>query len=120
MDVPEIHMQDAIDNLTEQIAREASVSPSDIHLFSDYTDAMADLFKFIEPRTGEVLVVGLTTPNLAIALDRANVKLVELFGASPFSGDSGRVLDRPSTGREVIYISNPNRIWTRQSVSIAN
>jgi histidinol-phosphate/aromatic aminotransferase/cobyric acid decarboxylase-like protein len=110
MDVPEMSMQDAFDSLTEQVAHEASVSPSDIHLYSDYTDAMTDLFKFLEPPTGEVLVAGLTTPNLAIALDRANLKLVELLGVSPFSGDSRRVLDRVSNGNETVYMSNPNRI----------
>jgi len=110
MDVPEMTMQDVLEGLTEQAAREASVSPSEIHLYADYTDAMTELFKFLEPSTGEVLVVGHTTPNLAIAVDRANLKLVEVLGTSPFSGDICRVLDRIVDGNAVIYISNPNRV----------
>ncbi len=99
-----------IGDFTEQVARQAGVERSMVLVFRDFADAMTALFKTVDELCGEVIVAGHASPDVAIAIDRAEMELTEVLGSSPFCGDPGRVLDAVAGGDEILYVANPNRI----------
>jgi len=99
-----------VDELARQVARRAMVKESMALVFTDFTETLAELFRFTNKWGEEVLVAGHASPDVAIAVDRAELRLTEVLGSSPFCDDSARVLAAISRGDETLYLANPNRV----------
>jgi histidinol-phosphate aminotransferase len=109
----------ATNDLTKLVARKLKVAPDMVLSFADATDFVTELLKMNYQPACRLLVAGHATPELAIAADRAEIHLVEVIGKSPFSSDTNKVLEAVSSPKEIIYISNPNRV-TGTSFSLAD
>ena len=101
---------DQLTALSETIARRVLVSPENVMPFADLDDLLPNLLAECTSGPSRLLSVGHLSPDVAIASDRQNLTVSELFGASPFSGSIDGVLKEATTGTELIYVANPNRV----------
>jgi len=107
------------DDLAATIARKAMVSKDMVIPFSDFTDVMTELFLLTEADAGRLIVGGMMSPDTAIAADRAQLEVKEITGMSPFAGDADAIVEQIKTGRETVYVANPNRV-TGANFSLAD
>ncbi|HUV29553.1 MAG TPA: aminotransferase class I/II-fold pyridoxal phosphate-dependent enzyme [Acidobacteriota bacterium] len=110
MDQPAVVSHEQTDNILEQVARRAMVARSRVLLFQDFTEAMTSLLGHVNRLQDKLLVSGHAAPDLAIAVDRAELTLTELLGPSPFAGGPRPVLQNIARGDELVYVANPNRV----------
>ncbi|UCC43624.1 MAG: aminotransferase class I/II-fold pyridoxal phosphate-dependent enzyme, partial [Candidatus Zixiibacteriota bacterium] len=99
-----------IKNLTERVARRMTVTDAQLLMFRDATEAMTALFKLADNSSGKVMVAGHASPDIEIAIDRADLEPTEFLGASPFAADPGMLVSGITGEAEIIYVANPNRI----------
>jgi len=100
---------DTID-LVEVTAEKAMVPPEMILPFADSTEFITELFKISYHPSCRLISAGHATPELAIAADRAEIKLIEVLNESPFSNSSEKVIDEVRLPEDIIFAANPNRI----------
>lgn len=99
-----------VDELVHTLARKLLVTPDMVLPFMEVDDFMPQLLKVCRRDEDVLHSVGHVSPEIAIAADRADLKVHELFGVSPFAGDvepARAALDSPA---RVIYVANPNRV----------
>lgn len=99
-----------LDQLTEDIARKLSVDASKILPFADYVDLVSDLLTLFGRPSSRLLAAGQVTPEVAQAADRAQIELEERLSHSPFSGNPQVLIEGVTSGSDIVYIANPNRI----------
>ncbi|MCB2230259.1 aminotransferase class I/II-fold pyridoxal phosphate-dependent enzyme [bacterium] len=102
--------EDRVQSLIASIARSTVTPANNIIPFVDAQAALAALFGLSDKSVSEVLVAGHAGPEIALAADRAGLTLCEHLGTSPFAADPDGVVERCVTGRETVYVANPNRI----------
>ncbi len=107
------------DDLAATIARKAMVSRDMVIPFSDFTDMMTELLQFADTGDARLIAGGMLSPDTAIAADRAQLEVKEITGMSPFAGDADAVVEQIKTGRETVYLANPNRV-TGANFSLAD
>lgn len=95
---------DSIARLADKLA----IGAANILPFEDFTDFMTSFFDFLDSSDRTIIVAGHATPDIEIAADRADMKVVEMVGESPFVGSTAEILDIISTGQEIVYMANPN------------
>ncbi len=98
------------DSLSATIARKVAVPQEMVLPFTDYTDILTELFSLTTTVENRVIAAGCVSPDVEIAADRAQSDIVLAQGPSPFSGDPDSAIAEVTTGREIIYVANPNRI----------
>lgn len=98
------------EDLATTIARKAMVSRDMVIPFSDFTDLMTELLLFTDTTAGKLIAGGMLSPDTAIAADRAQLDVAEVTGMSPFAGDADAIVNEIKTGRETVYVANPNRV----------
>ncbi len=111
--------RDSIDELLARLGSRLGVDSSTLTPFTDHCETMTALLNFANKDQNELLVAGHVTPDMAIAADRAELKVVEILGASPFVSHPEDVLEATTTGREIVYLANPNWV-TGSSYSFAH
>ncbi|MBN1213615.1 MAG: aminotransferase class I/II-fold pyridoxal phosphate-dependent enzyme [candidate division Zixibacteria bacterium] len=111
---------ETVNYLIGKVSNKLMVSREMVLPFVDFTDFMEALLRLLDNRDGRRLVAaGHVTPDVAMAADRAHLDLKETLAVSPFTGDPDRTLEEISTGREIIYVANPNRV-TGANYSLAD
>jgi len=111
---------ETVNYLIGKVSNKSMVSKDMVLPFVDFTDFMEVLFRLLDSREGcRLLAAGHVTPDVAIAADRAHLDLKEFLAVSPFTGDPDRALEEISTGCEIIYAANPNRV-TGANYSLAD
>ena len=88
----------------------AGVSPDEIHVVGDLYQFTEELLKMLYRPSCNLICAGTANVDIAIAADRAEMKLVETVGNSPFAGDISSTLECVENDFDVIYVANPNRI----------
>ncbi|UCG62470.1 MAG: aminotransferase class I/II-fold pyridoxal phosphate-dependent enzyme [Candidatus Zixiibacteriota bacterium] len=97
-------------DLTGAAARLAGVSTERVFAFGELSDFLKEFLETFCRPLGTFVSAGLTTPEIAIACDRAGVNLVEVTGVSPFTVDLDSTLSAVAARDNVLYIANPNRV----------
>ena len=97
--------------LVGKIANTCRVAKDMVLPFVDFTDLMEHLFRSLDKTDGGPLLVGgHVSPAVAIAADRAHLEVKEILGISPFTGAPDTLLREITTGSEIVYAANPNRV----------
>ena len=110
MQSPSLISEDRLASLVSSIAHSA-VLPSDrVVPFADEADFLAELFTLTDPGCPTILSAGYAPPMAALAADRAGLRMRDMCGISPFAGDPDTVVNAVDSGRETIYVANPNRV----------
>ncbi len=99
-----------VDELAGSLARKLMVSADMVLPFAEFDDFMPELLKMARGDQDELLSLGHASPDIAVAADRADLKVRELLGVSPFSSDAEAVREVTNVSRAVLYVANPNRI----------
>jgi histidinol-phosphate aminotransferase len=102
--------EDQLTQLTELVARRVLVSPEKVMPFTDLDDFLPHLLAECARDATRLVAAGHLSPDVSIAADRCELKVTELLGTSPFSADIDVVMKELTTGREIVYIANPNRV----------
>lgn len=111
---------ETVNYLIGKISNKAMVSRDMVLPFVEFTGFMEVLFRLLDKDARTSLIVGgHATPDVAIAADRAQLSLKEVLGLSPFSGDPDCLLKELTSGREIVYLANPNRV-TGANFSLAD
>lgn len=97
-------------SLVSSITRTTATSPETIIPFVDLSDAFTALFRLSHSSVTDLLVAGHAGPDIALAADRAGLRIREHLGTSPFAADPDGLAALCTTGRETVYIANPNRV----------
>ncbi|MFZ5980491.1 MAG: aminotransferase class I/II-fold pyridoxal phosphate-dependent enzyme, partial [Candidatus Zixiibacteriota bacterium] len=96
--------------LVSKVANISRLAKEMVLPFVDFTDLMEHLFRSLDKTGGDPLIVsGHVSPAVAIAADRAHLNVREVLGISPFTGDPETTLKEIRTGKEIVYVANPNR-----------
>ncbi len=104
--------------LVRAIARRHLVAEKSLLLFSDRDDLLTRLFQTCRHKSIHVLSAGHASPDIAIAADRAELRVEEIIGASPFAGNIDELM--PHVRHDsLVYLANPNRI-TGANYSLAD
>jgi len=99
-----------IDELVVQLGERLKIDPEMIVPFLDGADMLAALLEHVNDRSNRLLVVGNAPPELAMTADRADLKVTEVLGASPFISHVEDLLEVVESRSEIIYLANPNHI----------
>ena len=108
-----------IEDLVLMVSRIAKVDKKMIFPFADATVLMTELLKMFDVFSGRLLSIGHVTPDVAIAADRADIKLEEIIPPSPFSGDIKTAVEQITNQDDIVYLANPNKI-TGANYSLAD
>jgi len=98
------------DDLVSRLAEQNRIAPAMIQPFADFSVFLTDLLRTCYQPGCRLLAAGHVEPAVEIAADRAEIPLIENIGPSPFQGDIAVVLDAVKSPRDIIFVSNPNRV----------
>ncbi len=98
------------DDLATAAGEFAGVSPDMIHVVGDLYQFTEEFLKMLYRPSCNLICAGTANVDIAIAADRAEMRLVETIGNSPFAGDVSTTLGCIENDYDVIYVANPNRI----------
>ncbi len=98
------------DQLVAAACKKAGVATDMVLGFRDVTEFLEEYLKECCGRVSRLICAGHVSPDVAIAADRADMKVEEALGESPFSGDVRSALALVEKKNDVIYVANPNRI----------
>ena len=98
------------EDLAGAAARMTGVSSEGIFPYGELSEFLEEFLKMLCGPTCTLVCAGLVTPEIAVATDRAGVKLREIPGESPFTIDPQTVSSRVESPHDVIYVANPNRV----------
>ncbi len=98
------------DDMTSLIAGRIGLARNQMFPYTDRTDFMNGLLKGLYRPSSRLISAGQTTPDIAIAADRAEIDLAEIIPDSPFAASTEKPLAEISRESDIIYVSNPNRV----------
>ena len=101
--------QKSNDDIALLVAQNISVSKNQIFPFADAREFLTELFQQHDCDNNQIISIGAVTPDLAIAVDKANMSIQETSQRNPFSYNIDHTLDSFRNG-DIVYISNPNKI----------
>ncbi|MCD6250646.1 MAG: aminotransferase class I/II-fold pyridoxal phosphate-dependent enzyme [candidate division Zixibacteria bacterium] len=110
MEVIRTVSRDSVDELLERLGAKLGIDSSTVIPFTDYTDMLTTLLSFVAGDQDKFLVAGHATPELAIIADRAELKIVEILGASPFVRHLEDILEAIDSEKAIVYMANPNLV----------
>ena len=99
-----------VDELSRSLARKLLVAADMVLPFAEFDDLMPELLKMARGDRDELLSIGHASPDIAVAADRADLKVREQLGVSPFSADTEAVRGDSDLSHSVLYVANPNRV----------
>jgi len=102
--------RDHADELLDKLADRLNVESSTLVPFTDFSDMITALLGHVGQDQARLLVAGHASPDLALAVERAGLKLKEITGVSPFVSHPEDTLVEVSSPSNLIYVSNPNRV----------
>ena len=98
------------DDLAGAAARMSGVSSERVFPYGVLAEFLEEFLKMLCRPSCTLVCAGLTTPEIAIAADKADSKLCEIIGESPFTVDLKVVISAVNEECDVIYVANPNRV----------
>lgn len=98
------------DDLAGAAARMSGVSSERVFPYGDLAEFLEEFLRMMCRPTCTLVCAGLVTPEIAVAADKADLKLTEIAGDSPFTVDLETVLSAVSCEHDVVYVANPNRV----------
>ncbi|NOY87889.1 MAG: aminotransferase class I/II-fold pyridoxal phosphate-dependent enzyme [FCB group bacterium] len=99
-----------IEDLVLMVSRITKADRKMIFPFDNATIIMTELFRMFDGLSGHLMSIGHATPDVALAADRADIKLEEIIPSSPFSGDIKTAIAQIENQEDIIYLANPNKI----------
>ncbi len=99
-----------LDDILSLIAARIKVNRNMISPYQDFTNFLTELFKYSDTIRNKIIACGQVLPEIAIAADRADMELEEIFGKTPFSSDISNIIDAIQSPKDIVYIANPNRL----------
>lgn len=99
-----------LDDLVLMVTRKVRTERGTILPFTDLTEFVTEFLKMVYQPSSNLVAAGPVSPEIAIAADRAEYRLVETLAKSPFTGDPKIVLQSITHDHDVVYLANPNRI----------
>ncbi|MBU0982414.1 MAG: aminotransferase class I/II-fold pyridoxal phosphate-dependent enzyme [candidate division Zixibacteria bacterium] len=99
-----------LEDLAGKVSVQLRIEPERILPFADATAALTCLLQYRADTSTDLLVAGLATPELAIAADRAGIRLAEVVGESPFVSSPNDLVAAVNAGDETIFLANPNQL----------
>ena len=110
MEITGLVRDERLETLTVMIARSCSAPVNMILPFAAYDNCLTSLFELPSDQACEVFAAGHVSAEIQLAADRAGRTVHELLTVSPFTADPDRLLATLTSGRETVYLANPNRI----------
>lgn len=110
MEMSGLVQDDRYSSLVSKVARTCSVPTGMIYPFADFTQCLADLFALPKDHSQPIFAAGHVLPDVQLAADRATRTVQECLGDSPFAADPECLIEQLTSGRETVYLANPNRI----------
>ncbi|MEW6049672.1 MAG: aminotransferase class I/II-fold pyridoxal phosphate-dependent enzyme [Candidatus Zixiibacteriota bacterium] len=102
--------EDQLSRLIAQIAQKAMVVPGMVLPFVDYDEFLPDLLRQCRFSSDRLISGGHLSPDVAIAADRASLRVEEILGISPFTGNVDDIRSRLDSPSALVYVANPNRV----------
>ncbi|MFQ5499568.1 MAG: aminotransferase class I/II-fold pyridoxal phosphate-dependent enzyme [Candidatus Zixiibacteriota bacterium] len=99
-----------VDLVETMIARRAGVDTRSVVPFADFVSALTAILRLHDTRRLTLISAGHLTPEVEIAADRAEIKIEERPGESPFVGDVEAAIAAVGQTSDIIYVANPNRV----------
>lgn len=98
------------EDLAGAAARMSGVSSERVFPYGELAEFLEEFLKMLCRPTSTLVCAGLVTPEIAVAADKADFKLNEVAGDSPFTVDLEAVAAAVNTEHDIIYVANPNRV----------
>ncbi len=102
-------LHESNDDIAQLVAHNHHLSKNVIFPFADNREFLTELFIQHDCEGINLISVGASTPDIAIAADKANMHIAEITGKNPFTYSLDTVLDQITNG-DIIYIANPHKI----------
>ncbi len=102
-------LRESSDDIAQLVAQSHQVSKNIIFPFADNRAFLTQLFTQHECDDVSLIAVGVATPDVAIAADKANISLTECVGNNPFNYSLEFVLRKIKNG-DIVYLANPHKI----------
>ena len=102
-------LQETNDDIALLVSKNISVSTQMIFPFADTREFLTELFRQYEHNGNQIVSIGTVTPDVAIAVDKANLNVQEIVHSNPFSYNIENTLKSFNNG-DIVYIANPNKI----------
>ncbi len=102
-------IRESNNDIAQLVAQNHHLSKNEIFPFSDNRAFLTQLFTQHECDDISLITIGVATPDVAIAADKANMSLTECVGKNPFMFSLEYVLNEIKNG-DIVYIANPHKI----------
>jgi histidinol-phosphate/aromatic aminotransferase/cobyric acid decarboxylase-like protein len=104
--------EDKLTDLITVVARRANARQHMVLPFVDFCDFTTSLLSMLDDGDNDrrLIVNGPCPPDIALAADRAQIEPLEVTGDSPFSAEPIRITAEVRTGKEIVFLTNPNRV----------
>lgn len=110
MEITGLVRDERLETLIALVARSCSAPVNMILPYADYGNCLTSLFELPSDHFSDILAPGHVAAEVQLAADKAGRTIRELLGTSPFAADPDQLLAALTTGRETVYLANPNRI----------
>lgn len=110
MEITGLVRDERLESLIAMVARSCAAPVNMILPFADYGNCLTSLLELPADHFSEILAPGHVSAEVQLAADKAGRTVRELLGTSPFAADPDHLIASLSTGRETVYLANPNRI----------
>lgn len=96
--------------LTAEIGRRLLVKSTSVLPFLEFDDFLPELLKLLAHGRQRLVCGGHVTPDLLIAADKAEMRVQESLGVSPFALDASPMRAAVTSPSDILYVANPNRV----------
>ncbi len=101
---------DRVNKLMTRIAHKVQTTTDMILPYADFTEFLTDLLRVADSGHSRMIVGGLPSPETALAADRAGLTITEIKSVSHFVGGAEAIAQELTTGQDILYLANPNRV----------
>jgi len=96
--------------LREAISLRLGVNIESVLLYREQSEFLTELLKNFYTPSCRLLAAAPRIPEIAIAADSADVKLIDVYLDQPFVGDFQPIAKCLESARDMVYLANPNRM----------
>ena len=84
--------------------------PGELCLFTDLIDFLATIFNKQAHALSALTIIGHATPEILLAADKASLRVNEYINSNPFRYQENQLSSIIKSGKELVYLANPNRL----------
>ncbi|RKX24701.1 MAG: hypothetical protein DRP45_07660 [Candidatus Zixiibacteriota bacterium] len=99
-----------LDDIISLLSRRFEVDKEMIVPFMDHVDVISALLGHVVNDSDKLVAGGHVCPDVAIAADRAGLRVEEVLGRSPFVNHAKDVMEVIDSSHTTVYLANPNQV----------